>query len=357
MRPVAIVLMCTHSAAIAQTNCDSACTRNEVHGELRILTSTPSVGVMITPNNVNFGNVRLGEVSERLITITNTSSASTLSGSIGATDFGSAFEITNCGGAFDLGPNEKRVFSLEFEPTFTEYQQDSVIVAFDGELYPITIRFAGSGVVPSGSLGQNEVIGIEPAVINFGRAAVGESRDRQVTIRNLSPTARLNGSVGNPSSPFLVHGGAVSTFSLAPNESRTLTLSYSPQHTGSFTDNLTINYLSDSIVGNTFVRLAGSVTADVSGIDDARAAVGDLTSYPEPTSNDAVVHYAAMTSGNVRIAVYDARGREVSRLFDDYAEAGEHTIRWDGTSQAAGVYHVRVITSDGASTGRITLVR
>ena len=40
----------------------------------------------------------------------------------------------------------------------------------------------------------------------------------------------------------------------------------------------------------------------------------------------------------VRLTVYDGTGREVGTLFDDRAEAGTHTVLFDGTAFASGTY-------------------
>jgi flagellar hook assembly protein FlgD len=64
----------------------------------------------------------------------------------------------------------------------------------------------------------------------------------------------------------------------------------------------------------------------------------------------------------VTVGVYDASGRNVRSLFTGSAEAGQHTVAWDGRDAqnrkvAPGVYSVRVMGTKEQTTSRITFLR
>ncbi len=83
--------------------------------------------------------------------------------------------------------------------------------------------------------------------------------------------------------------------------------------------------------------------------------------YPSPTTGPAAVPFALAREGEVRILIYDVSGRLRRRLVDGRLTAGRHRAHWDGTDAtgqrvAAGVYFLRMETSAGAATRRITVV-
>ncbi|HET9233337.1 MAG TPA: FlgD immunoglobulin-like domain containing protein, partial [Candidatus Eisenbacteria bacterium] len=67
---------------------------------------------------------------------------------------------------------------------------------------------------------------------------------------------------------------------------------------------------------------------------------------PNPFAISTVLTYAIPSPSPVNIAVFDAAGRNVRTLVSGPAEAGVHSVRWDGRDSegnrlAAGVYFVR----------------
>ena len=82
-----------------------------------------------------------------------------------------------------------------------------------------------------------------------------------------------------------------------------------------------------------------------------------LAVYPNPATGRAQVAFGLAEAGAVRLAVYDALGREVAVLADGAAEAGRHVATFEGSGLASGVYVVRLETGAGVETRRLTLLR
>ena len=61
-------------------------------------------------------------------------------------------------------------------------------------------------------------------------------------------------------------------------------------------------------------------------------------SYPNPMSRSATIVYELPRADAVRLAVYDAGGREVARLVDGRENAGRHEVRFEAGRLRAGVY-------------------
>lgn len=91
-----------------------------------------------------------------------------------------------------------------------------------------------------------------------------------------------------------------------------------------------------------------------SGLPPALALEG---AHPNPFNPRTVLRYAVPEAGAVRLAVYDALGREVARLVDGRAEAGHHEATFDASALPSGVYLVRLVAGSAVETMRVTLLK
>lgn len=83
-----------------------------------------------------------------------------------------------------------------------------------------------------------------------------------------------------------------------------------------------------------------------------------LRSRPNPFSSSTRVSFTTEHRGNVRVNVYDVRGRLVRSLSDGFHPAGEHVVQWDGLTNSgsptpSGVYFVRVDAGGSRLTERL----
>ncbi|MFC1746945.1 FlgD immunoglobulin-like domain containing protein [Candidatus Neomarinimicrobiota bacterium] len=107
------------------------------------------------------------------------------------------------------------------------------------------------------------------------------------------------------------------------------------------------------------------VSADVLAIAGASALPVTFAlrpNYPNPFNPGTTVQFAFPEAAEGLIVVYDLTGREVARLLNRRLEAGYHSVMWDGTDRrgipvSAGVYIVRLVTSEYVASMRITLVK
>ena len=85
-------------------------------------------------------------------------------------------------------------------------------------------------------------------------------------------------------------------------------------------------------------------------------------SFPNPFNPHTTVRFDLRRAGPVRIRVYDAAGRLVHDLLDEYRTAGTHDVSWagqgnDGRTVAAGVYFIRLEGDGRIDTRRVALVK
>lgn len=68
--------------------------------------------------------------------------------------------------------------------------------------------------------------------------------------------------------------------------------------------------------------------------------------YPNPFNQSTLIKLQCPNSGNVSVTVYDASGREVSTLVNEYLTAGTYRLRFEGAGLASGIYYYSLI-ADG----------
>ena len=78
---------------------------------------------------------------------------------------------------------------------------------------------------------------------------------------------------------------------------------------------------------------------------------------PNPFRQQTALSFTLPATAQVRLAVYDALGREVTVLRDGTVEAGQHEAVFDGSSLPSGVYVWRLEADREVQAGRLTLLR
>ncbi len=84
--------------------------------------------------------------------------------------------------------------------------------------------------------------------------------------------------------------------------------------------------------------------------------------WPNPFNPRTTLQYRVPAAADIRLVAYDARGRQVSVVFEGYVGAGPHSVQWDatdssGASLAAGVYRVQLESEFGVRTQPVTIVK
>jgi hypothetical protein len=171
----------------------------------------------VVPIALDFGNIQAGQSAVRTFTISNVG-AGTLIGDASFDCPGMPFAITQGGGAYALTPGQSRTVQVTFAPTTAGSFACNVYTGDDCE----------DDVVVTGTASGVAQVTIEPTAIDFGDVAVGESADSTVTLTNRG-TASASGAVTTTcaSESFrIVSGGGAWT--LAPGQTRTITLRFGP---------------------------------------------------------------------------------------------------------------------------------
>lgn len=91
--------------------------------------------------------------------------------------------------------------------------------------------------------------------------------------------------------------------------------------------------------------------------DKKSSNVAQLGAAPNPFRSETAVGLTLKERGNVRLALVSSLGEEAAVIHDGVMEAGEHEMRFDGTSLPAGVYHVRLQHDDEIQTTMVVKIR
>lgn len=79
--------------------------------------------------------------------------------------------------------------------------------------------------------------------------------------------------------------------------------------------------------------------------------------YPNPFNPQTVIRYGLPEASEVRLAVYDAMGRQVRLLVSQVQGAGWHTATFEAAGLPSGVYLYRLEADAASHTGRMLLVK
>ncbi|RPI01069.1 MAG: T9SS C-terminal target domain-containing protein [Ignavibacteriae bacterium] len=109
--------------------------------------------------------------------------------------------------------------------------------------------------------------------------------------------------------------------------------------------------------------MEGSFTTDVTaGVENQAASLlpNDFSlgqNYPNPFNPATEIKFALPTNSHVLLTVYDVNGRVVSTIADADYSAGFHTVNWNASNAATGVYLCRITAGNFSATRKMMLVR
>lgn len=82
-----------------------------------------------------------------------------------------------------------------------------------------------------------------------------------------------------------------------------------------------------------------------------------LSAFPNPFNPNTTISFTLPQTGKAKLAVYDILGREVKLLHEGMMEAGEHTVAFDGSVIASGIYFARLESGNTVKTHKILLMK
>ena len=111
-------------------------------------------------------------------------------------------------------------------------------------------------------------------------------------------------------------------------------------------------------VANFDVIACGPLFVGNTGISSNLPAVYSLSqNYPNPFNPSTKISFALPKAGNVKLVVYDILGREVATLVNEFETAGNHTVDFNASNLASGVYLYKIEAGTFTDTKKMLLVK
>jgi hypothetical protein len=79
--------------------------------------------------------------------------------------------------------------------------------------------------------------------------------------------------------------------------------------------------------------------------------------YPNPFNPKTVISYQLPEFSNVELTIYNALGEQVAILVSNIQSAGKHTIEWDASGYASGVYIYKIQAGEFQDVKKMILLR
>jgi hypothetical protein len=178
-----------------------------------------------SPSSVSFENVRVGNSQMVSETLSNSGGSSVTITQANVS--GTGFSVTGLSLPLTLIPGQSFTFGAVFTPTSPGSVSGNLALLSNSSNPNLTISMSGSGAIA----GQ---LSISPNILSFGSVVVGQSK---------SLTANLNASGSNvtissasTATPEFVLSGQSFPLSIAAGSSATLTVTFTPQASGSASD-------------------------------------------------------------------------------------------------------------------------
>ncbi len=264
----------------------------------------------MTPSNVTFANVVVGNTNSQTITIKN-SGTSNLTISQANTS-GTGFGISGLSLQTPIAPGASVAFNATFTPSSAGSASGSVLLISNAPNSPFTIPLVGTGIAASYALTAS------PASVPFGNVNVGNTSSQTVTLTNSGNSDSTISSVTITGAGFSSNG-IPANLTLSPHQSATLTVAFTPAASGAANGTV-------SIASN------GSSPTTIS-----------LSGTGATQSHSVVLTWAASTSSGVTgYNVY--RGSSSSGPYTLTSSAGPGTTYTDATVQSGQTYYY-VVTS------------
>ena len=79
--------------------------------------------------------------------------------------------------------------------------------------------------------------------------------------------------------------------------------------------------------------------------------------YPNPFNPVTTISYQLPEASTVTLTVFNTAGQEVALLIDGPVNAGFHTIQWDASDMASGIYFYRIKAGNFTDMKRMVVIK
>jgi len=303
------------------------------------ISSASAQVVEITPDQLDFGMVTVGETGDLMLTMRNVSQEEIVVGVIESSDFDH----------FPTG------FDLALPAQSTIVEIFAAILGYN--MYYGEDPRSVEELIEEGYIEIDEEILAEWSFTLIGANPI-------VQIEAVS-TAEMRGGMGwvvlfDVETMCFYGFGAPTVFEV--DEEHMFPVFFTPDEVREFEETLTL-YILDSdwnIIDVVSVGMSGIGTESSvkdGSLSAAPASFQVSQAYPNPFNAATMLSYYLPHSAPVTIRVFDLSGRQVAMLFDGERPGGRYTVVWNGDNAASGVYMVRFESTGFSAVRKVMLGR
>jgi len=107
-----------------------------------------------------------------------------------------------------------------------------------------------------------------------------------------------------------------------------------------------------------FITRIGNPTS-IEEINESPKTFSLSQNYPNPFNPSTTINYSVVDNGNVKLVVYDALGRKITELVNEYKPKGNYTITFDAGKYnlASGVYFYQLVQNQNLTVKKMILTK
>ena len=314
-----------------------------------VLTDTSIVlkpGVGASRRKIDFGNVLVGSFKDTSVTIANNGA-----------DVLNIASIVSSGNSFSariasasLKPGQSFVDTLRFSPAAVGFANASIVITSNASSSPDTIQVRGNGVLVlrSAEIHHNR------DTINVGIVYVDHSKDTSFVVSNIGNDTLHVDSITVTNPRFTVrHSG----FAVAEGSSFTDTVRFTALTVGTFSGFLILHSDATNTSSDTIVVIGMCQKLTYAGEQIVPKEFSLSQNYPNPFNPSTIINYQLPKSNRVTLRLYDAIGREVATLVDEYKQAGSYDVQFNASKLSSGVYFYRIQSGNYVDLKKMVLMK
>jgi hypothetical protein len=95
----------------------------------------------------------------------------------------------------------------------------------------------------------------------------------------------------------------------------------------------------------------------INKVEEIPTSINLSQNYPNPFNPSTTINFTIVTSGQVKLSVYNILGQQVAQLVNGYKEAGTYTLNWDASNLSSGIYLYRLESSGEVLSKKMNLLK
>ncbi len=105
------------------------------------------------------------------------------------------------------------------------------------------------------------------------------------------------------------------------------------------------------------LRVVKSVYADIKENEKIPTEYTLYQNYPNPFNPNTTINYYLPKSANAKVNIYDMTGKKITTLINEHQNQGFHSIQFNGSNYASGIYYYQLLTKEFSQVKKMVLIK